>query len=39
VLFDLRRALQAGVGDFIDKPFVLTDVVTRVSSLLDSRKV
>jgi CheY-like chemotaxis protein len=31
------RALQAGARDFISKPFVLTEVVTRVSSLLDKR--
>lgn len=31
------RALQAGARDFISKPFVLTDVVTRVSSLLDKQ--
>jgi CheY-like chemotaxis protein len=28
------RALQAGARGFISKPFVLTEVVTRVSSLL-----
>jgi CheY-like chemotaxis protein len=31
------RALQAGARDFISKPFVLTDVVTRVSSLLEKQ--
>jgi CheY-like chemotaxis protein len=29
------RALKAGARDFIDKPFVLTEVVTRVSKLLE----
>jgi CheY-like chemotaxis protein len=28
------RAMQAGARDFISKPFVLADVVTRVSNLL-----
>ena len=28
------RAMQAGARDFISKPFVLTELVTRVSSLL-----
>jgi len=28
------RAMQAGARDFLSKPFVLTEVVTRVSSLL-----
>jgi CheY-like chemotaxis protein len=28
------RAMQAGARDFIDKPFVLSDVVARVSKLL-----
>ena len=31
------RAKQAGARDFICKPFVLSEVVTRVSSLLDKR--
>lgn len=31
------RAIQAGARDFISKPFVLTEVVTRVSSLLLQR--
>ena len=30
------RAMQAGARDFISKPFVLTEVVARVSSLLDT---
>jgi CheY-like chemotaxis protein len=30
------RALQAGARDFISKPFVLTEVVTRVSRLLET---
>ena len=29
------RAMAAGARDFISKPFVLADVVTRVSNLLD----
>jgi len=33
------RAMQAGARDFISKPFVLTEVVTRVSSLLDKKKI
>ena len=31
------RALQAGARDFISKPFVLTEVVTRVSRLLEKQ--
>jgi len=30
------RAMQAGARDFISKPFVLTEVLARVSSLLDT---
>ena len=33
------RALQAGARDFIDKPFVLADVVMRVSSLLEKNRM
>jgi len=33
------RAMQAGARDFISKPFVLTDVVTCVSSLLDKKRI
>jgi CheY-like chemotaxis protein len=31
------RAMQAGARDFISKPFVLSEVVTRVSSLLEKQ--
>jgi CheY-like chemotaxis protein len=32
--FQRTRAMQAGAKDFIDKPFVLADVIARVSKLL-----
>jgi CheY-like chemotaxis protein len=33
------RALQAGAREFISKPFVLTEVVAYVSSLLDKKRI
>jgi DNA-binding response OmpR family regulator len=33
------RAMQAGARDFISKPFVLADVVARVSNQLDKQSV
>lgn len=36
---DRRRALQAGVRDFIRKPIELTEVVTRIRNLLQSHQL